>query len=303
MNVSRVLKTTALMVLTATLSAGGLTACTDNAVNSVSANINIDESDPLFQQRNIGNFELTGTKKIVLTFDDGPSGEATPVLLDILSIFNIKATFFVLGKQAKKYPEIMKRMRDEGHTIGNHSYSHDALNKKLYSDDIQALLHEVVNSDKEIRPYMVPSKPRYFRAPYGAWTATHAAKLNSIASVQDYIGPIFWNVGGALSPNITVDPLTGTPSGKRPTSVDDIQTGADWDCWTGSKKLNYPALSVEICLAGYLKDIRRKQGGVVLMHDLTLNTVEMVSRLIPTLLREGYTFVNLEDIRTLEQYQ
>lgn len=65
-----------------------------------------------------------GYKVMYLTFDDGPSSEVTPQILDVLKEYNIKATFFVLGKNAEKNPEVLKRMAKEGHMIANHSYSH-----------------------------------------------------------------------------------------------------------------------------------------------------------------------------------
>jgi peptidoglycan/xylan/chitin deacetylase (PgdA/CDA1 family) len=150
---------------------------------------------------------------------------------------------------------------------------------------------------------MSPALPRYFRAPYGAWNTTHAAKLNAIASVRDYIGPVYWSVGGALVPNVVVNYKTNAVTGSRPKTAAEITQAADWDCWSSSKKFGYSAIPVEVCLAGYLKETRRKGGGVVLMHDLTLNTVDMVSQFIPALLQEGYSFVNLNDLRSLEQYK
>ena len=64
-------------------------------------------------------------KVIYLTFDDGPTSNVTPKILDILKQNNIKATFFILGTQAEKNPEVLKRMAKESHSIGVHSYSHD----------------------------------------------------------------------------------------------------------------------------------------------------------------------------------
>lgn len=65
------------------------------------------------------------SKKIAyLTFDDGPSSNITPQVLDVLKEYNVKATFFVIGNMAERYPDIIKRMNKEGHSIGNHSYSH-----------------------------------------------------------------------------------------------------------------------------------------------------------------------------------
>ena len=65
----------------------------------------------------------TKTKEVALTFDDGPT-EFTPKFLDILKENDIKATFFCIGKQIEKYPETFKRIIEEGHTIGNHTFSH-----------------------------------------------------------------------------------------------------------------------------------------------------------------------------------
>lgn len=70
--------------------------------------------------------EIKASGKIAyLTFDDGPSMVVTPQILDILKQYDIKATFFVIGYMAEKYPQILRKTYDEGHTIGNHSYSHN----------------------------------------------------------------------------------------------------------------------------------------------------------------------------------
>jgi len=61
---------------------------------------------------------------VALTFDDGPSAEFTPAILDILKEYNVPATFFMVGVHVEKYPEIAQRIVDEGHEIGNHTYSH-----------------------------------------------------------------------------------------------------------------------------------------------------------------------------------
>src|SRR5271157_4080674 len=63
-------------------------------------------------------------KRIALTFDDGPSSIYTGQILDILRCHDVKATFFVCGRNVERYPEILRRVQAEGHTIGNHCYSH-----------------------------------------------------------------------------------------------------------------------------------------------------------------------------------
>lgn len=65
-----------------------------------------------------------GQRKAFLTFDDGPS-ENTAKILDILKQYDVKATFFVMGKNAESHPELVKRIFEEGHAIGNHSYNHN----------------------------------------------------------------------------------------------------------------------------------------------------------------------------------
>jgi peptidoglycan-N-acetylglucosamine deacetylase len=64
------------------------------------------------------------TKGMAITFDDGPNPEYTEQLLDLLKKYGVKATFFVVGSKVKKYPEIIKRMSNEGHTIGIHHFNH-----------------------------------------------------------------------------------------------------------------------------------------------------------------------------------
>lgn len=90
-----------------------------------------------------------GKKIAYLTFDDGPSNKATPMVLDVLKKYNIKATFFVVGTMVEANPEILKRVYDEGHQIGNHTYSHNYRyiykNANNFMDDIYKL-EELIKS-------------------------------------------------------------------------------------------------------------------------------------------------------------
>ncbi|MBL4901838.1 polysaccharide deacetylase family protein [Desulfocapsa sp. AH-315-G09] len=70
---------------------------------------------------------VTGNKGVALTFDDGPSPVTTPILLNLLRSYNYKATFFVIGQKAEKYPNLIADILADGHTIGNHSWQHDNL--------------------------------------------------------------------------------------------------------------------------------------------------------------------------------
>ena len=63
-------------------------------------------------------------KAVYLTFDDGPIPQATPFILETLARYNIKATFFVVGENVQKYPELFRQIVEEGHQVGNHTYHH-----------------------------------------------------------------------------------------------------------------------------------------------------------------------------------
>jgi len=66
----------------------------------------------------------TGVKKLFLTFDDGPIPQITPWILDTLAAYDAKATFFCVGENAERYPELVNRIVQEGHSIGSHTYNH-----------------------------------------------------------------------------------------------------------------------------------------------------------------------------------
>lgn len=68
-------------------------------------------------------------KRIAITFDDGPDGISTPVLLDGLKERGVRASFFVIGQEAEEHPDLIRRMQKEGHLIGNHTYHHVELTK------------------------------------------------------------------------------------------------------------------------------------------------------------------------------
>lgn len=101
-------------------------------------------------------------KQIALTFDDGPSPEWTPVLLDGLKERNVKAAFFVVGENVSKYPEIVRRMQREGHIVGNHTWNHPHL-PQLDRDKVRQQL----DATNEIIFQIIGTVPKYMRPPYG----------------------------------------------------------------------------------------------------------------------------------------
>lgn len=119
--------------------------------------------------------------EVALTFDDGPSPKYTPLLLDGLKERNVRATFFLLGKNVKENQEVVQRMQAEGHLLGNHTYNHVQLNKIPETTARQ----EILKTNNEI--YEATGKyPEYMRPPYGAW------KKNMELCVE--MLPVFWDI-------------------------------------------------------------------------------------------------------------
>ncbi|MDG5789836.1 polysaccharide deacetylase family protein [Evansella sp. AB-P1] len=105
----------------------------------------------------------TNEKKIALTFDDGPDPRFTPQILDTLSKYNVPATFFLMGARAEAYPEIAKRIGDEGHIVGNHTYWHPNL---VAEGEIETLAREVTNAEDKLAE-ILGFRTSLFRPPYG----------------------------------------------------------------------------------------------------------------------------------------
>lgn len=100
--------------------------------------------------------------KIALTFDDGPSA-CTLEVLDELKEYNVNATFFVIGMNALRFQDILKKEFDEGHAIGSHTYSHPDMQIRLPED-----VREQLDSTENIIVNITGHKPVIFRPPYGA---------------------------------------------------------------------------------------------------------------------------------------
>lgn len=101
--------------------------------------------------------------QVALTFDDGPDIRFTPQVLDVLAKHDVKATFFLIGARAKAHRDITKRIHDEGHAIGNHTYWHPNLPK----ESLERLRWELTETEQVIED-IIGFKPRLFRSPYGA---------------------------------------------------------------------------------------------------------------------------------------
>jgi len=125
-----------------------------------------------------------GDHEVAFTFDDGPDPKWTPMVLDILKKYNIKATFFLVGSQAEQYPGIVKRIVAEGHLIGNHTYTHANL-AAIPPKEVQMEL----NATQWLIESITGRSTTLFRPPYDADShPTHLAELVPLKEVQDDLG-------------------------------------------------------------------------------------------------------------------
>ncbi len=121
------------------------------------------------------------TKRIALTFDDGPNPRYTEELLEGLRERQVHVTFFVLGQSAEQYPDLIREMAQDGHLIGNHTYSHMQLtpsNGECFAEELQktdALIYELTGMHTE-----------FVRPPYGVWDHAFEESLNMI--------PVLWTI-------------------------------------------------------------------------------------------------------------
>jgi len=120
------------------------------------------ESIKLLFPNYIWDFYARKEKKIYLTFDDGPIPEVTEFVLDQLNLFKAKATFFLIGENIKKHPEVFSRIIVEGHRIGNHTMNHLKARKSTFSEYVENVqeCEEKISEHTEIND-------KLFRPPYG----------------------------------------------------------------------------------------------------------------------------------------
>lgn len=121
--------------------------------------------------------QKTDNKQVYLTFDDGPHPIITPWVLDLLKAFHAKATFFCIGANIKKYPEIFQQIKNEGHAIGNHSYNHE--------HGWKTSLKEYITSVENCQEH---TQTKLFRPPYGKMSLAQYKYIKKEWNI------ILWNV-------------------------------------------------------------------------------------------------------------
>ena len=139
------------------------------------------ESISQYAEASAAAARLKESRKVALTFDDGPDGTCTPQVLDGLAERRVKATFFITGKNAEENPELVRRIHEEGHLIGNHTYSH----LQLTSSNRERFKEELIKTNHIIEE-IIGEEVVFVRPPYGSWDKAFEAELNMF--------PVLWNI-------------------------------------------------------------------------------------------------------------
>lgn len=206
------------------------------------------------------------SKVIYLTFDDGPHKENTEKVLAILREYKIKATFFTVGAWVKTYPEIVKKVHDEGHLIGCHSYTHDYVPLYKSADTVIGEIKKWESAVKKAIGSVPESK--VFRFPGG--TTCTALKDNAaypaILKALEERGyrPFDW---------------TAANNDKWLAGMKEGQTVADYFMYSLKATLSW---------------VKDGEPRIVLMHDTSTDTVENLRAMLDYLIGEGYTFDTLD---------
>ncbi|HEY6118677.1 MAG TPA: glycosyltransferase [Pyrinomonadaceae bacterium] len=234
-----------------------------------SRNIDIDQTNGFIKSENFTNtptsyvIERSGDHPglLALTFDDGPDPRWTPAILDILKRENVPATFFIIGKNGQAYPDLLRRMVNEGHEVGNHTFTHPNLG------EIPASLTELeLNATQRLIESVVGRSTVLFRPPYfGDAEADKPSEVEPAIQAKEL---------GYLMVGVRIDP-------------------DDWQLPVTADQI------VQRTIDRALDSNPETRGQVVLLHDSggdRAATIEALPRLIDELRNRGFKFVAVSDL-------
>ncbi|MCL7460438.1 polysaccharide deacetylase family protein [Micromonospora sp. MSM11] len=146
---------------------------------------------PLPTKLPAGLRRTTGVRAVALTFDDGPDPTWTPKVLDRLRAARVTATFCVVGKQARRHPDLVRRIVREGHQLCNHSWNHDLDLARRPAAEIR---RDLLRTNAAIRAAVPGAKVPFYRQPGGRWTAevVTVAKQLGMRSLHWHVDPQDW---------------------------------------------------------------------------------------------------------------
>lgn len=192
----------------------------------------------------------TQSNDVSLTFDCAWGAEDMPQILDTLKANDVKATFFVLGEWAEKFPDIIKRMADDGHDVANHSDTHPHIASLPYEN----IKSEIVDANKKIEE-LTGKENCLFRAPYGEYN-------DNVISAAEELG--FFTI--------------------------------QWDV----DSLDWKNLGKENILNRILN--KTKNGSIILMHNGTQDTADVLEDVIKQLKEKGFSFKPVSEFIYKENY-
>lgn len=138
-----------------------------------------------------GSVRVTGSQAVALTFDDGPHPTYTPKVLALLRQYRVKATFCMVGTEAKRYPQLVQAIARDGHALCNHTWHHDF---KLGKRSVSQIRSDLARTNAAIRAAVPGARIEYFRHPGGNWTpnAIAVARQLGMRSIHWAVDPQDW---------------------------------------------------------------------------------------------------------------
>lgn len=231
----------------------------EESINNINNTANLPKLTQAGRE-NMNNIYNTNEKIAYITFDDGPSQNITPQILNILDQYKIKATFFLLGRNVARYPSLVKQEYETGHYIANHGYSHEY--NTIYAS-AQAVLEEYTKTEQLIRTVIGQEEycSHLFRFPGGS--------------------------GGKKYRNVKTE-------AKQLLSDNDILY-IDWNSLTNDS-VGKP--TQESIMNDLISTVGTKNSVVILMHDAATKqlTADMLPQVLNYLIEQGYTFKTFYDI-------
>ena len=199
----------------------------------------------------------TAERIVCLTFDDGPNPGITEKILDILETYQVKASFFIVGKEAEKYPDLIFRIHQQGHDIENHSFSHPNLTL-IPSENLTRELDRT----NDVIEGISGVTPRFFRPPGGQYNTAVLSEADKHNLIM-----ILWSVNAQ-------DYIPGSPM---------------------HKLASVPAYKKQSATLHDLVLHSVKAGSVILMHNGIMDTVNSLPIIIRSLQEQGYKIRSLSE--------
>jgi peptidoglycan/xylan/chitin deacetylase (PgdA/CDA1 family) len=192
------------------------------------------------------------SKKIALTFDDGPLPSQTERILTVLAQYQIKASFFCIGQRVAQHPHLLKQVHEHGHLIGNHTFHHSPV---MGFSSLKKVVSELTKTNTQIEQ-VIGKLPRFFRPPYGVTNPNIAEAIG-----QGKYQTIGWSI-------------------------------RSFDTIIRDQNMLYKRITRSL-----------KGGDIVLLHDYSEATIQVLPRLIKYAHQNGLVFVRLDELLNEEPYR